>query len=257
VGRRLDLRGQGHLRTEEVRRDPEVGDARRRRVEVRWDVELAAKEIERNAARGVRAVCFSELPTRLDLPSIHTGYWDPMVAACNDTGTTVCMHVGSSSTEAFSSKDAPAGVTGMVGFNNSMASLGDYLFSGKMVQFPKLKMAYSECHIGWLPYALERADTVWEEHDAWQHSKRLCPEPPSSSYYNRVFGCFTWDRHGVKSLDEVGEDNNCFETDYPHTDTTWPNSKEYCEKMLAEVDDERKYKILRGNAIRMLKLDRV
>ena len=109
-----------------------------------------------------------------------------------------------------------------------------------------------------MPYALERADTVWEEHDAWQHSKRMCPEPPSSYYYNRVFGCFTWDRHGVKSLDEVGENNICFETDYPHTDTTWPNSKEYCEKMLAAVDDEqKKYKILRGNAIRMLELDRV
>ena len=45
-----------------------------------WDAELAAQEIERNAARGVRAVCFSELPTRLDLPSIHTGHWDPMFA---------------------------------------------------------------------------------------------------------------------------------------------------------------------------------
>jgi predicted TIM-barrel fold metal-dependent hydrolase len=61
----------------------------------------------------------------------------------------------------------------------------------------------------------------------------------------------------VKSLDEVGENNICFETDYPHTDTTWPSSKEYCEKMLADVDDEQSYKILRGNAIRMLELDRV
>jgi len=202
-------------------------------------------------------VCFSELPTRLDLPSIHTGYWDPMFAVCDDTGTTVCMHVGSSSTDPFSSADAPAGVTSMVGFNNSMASLGDYLFGGKMAQFPKLKIAYSEGQIGWLPYALERADTVWEEHNAWQHSKRLCPEPPSTYYYNRVFGCFTWDRHGVKSLDETGENNICFETDYPHTDTTWPNSREYCDKMLAGIDDEQKYKIVRGNAIRMLELDRV
>ena len=60
-----------------------------------WDAELASTEIQRNAARGVRAVCFSELPTRLDLPSVHTGHWDPMLAACNDTGTTLCMHVGS------------------------------------------------------------------------------------------------------------------------------------------------------------------
>ena len=222
-----------------------------------WDVELAAEEIRRNAGRGVRAVCFSELPTRLDLPSVHTGYWDPVMAAAQDTQTVVCMHVGSSSSDPFSSKDAPAGVGSMVGFNNSMASLGDYLFGGKMEQFPRLKIAYSEGQIGWLPYALERADTVWQEHDAWIHAKRLCPEPPSTYYYGRVYGCFTWDRHGVKSLDEVGENNLCFETDYPHTDTTWPNSKEYCEKMLADVDEELQYKILRGNAIRMLELDRV
>jgi predicted TIM-barrel fold metal-dependent hydrolase len=222
-----------------------------------WDVELAAAEIKRNAERGVRAVCFSELPTRLNLPSIHTGYWDPMFDTASETGTTVCMHVGSSSSDPASSADAPPGVGGMVAFNNSMASLGDYLFGGKMAQFPKLKIAYSEGQIGWIPYALERADTVWEQHDAWIHAKRLCPEPPSTYYYGRVFGCFTWDQHGVNSLAEVGEDNICFETDYPHTDTTWPNSKEYCEKILAGVDDDTAYKILRGNAIRMLELDRV
>ena len=43
----------------------------------------------------------------------------------------------------------------------------------------------------------------------------------------------------------------------PHTDTTWPNSKEYIEKMLADFDDDVAYKVLRGNAIRMLELDRV
>ena len=98
---------------------------------------------------------------------------------------------------------------------------------------------------------------MWVEHEAWLHSQKLCPEPPSTYYYNRVFGCFTFDEHGVKSLDEVGEHNICFETDYPHTDTTWPNSKAYCERILEGLTDEQKYNILRGNAIRMLSLDRV
>ena len=52
-------------------------------------------------------------------------------------------------------------------FNNSFASLVDWLFSGKLMQFPKLKLAYSEGQIGWIPYALERADIVWDQHDAW------------------------------------------------------------------------------------------
>ena len=176
---------------------------------------------------------------------------------CNDTGVTLCMHIGSSSTNPAASTDSPAGVGGTLAFNNSMASLADWLFSGKLIKFPKLKLAYSEGQIGWIPYALERADTVWDKHEAWQKSKALIPEPPSSYYYGRIFGCFTADHHGLHSLAEVGEDNICFETDYPHTDTTWPNSKEYIEKMLADFDDDIAYKVLRGNAIKMLELDRV
>ena len=222
-----------------------------------WDVELAAAEIQRNADRGVRAFCFSELPHHLKLPTIHSGGWDPVFQVCDDTGVTLCMHIGSSSTNPAASPDAPGGVGGTLAFNNSMASMADWLFSGKLIQFPRLKLAYSEGQIGWIPYALERADTVWDKHEAWQKSKARIPEPPSSYYYGRIYGCFTADHHGLHSLAEVGEDNICFETDYPHTDTTWPNSKEYIEKMLADFDDDVAYKVLRGNAINMLELDRV
>ena len=91
-----------------------------------------------------------------------------------------------------------------------------------LVRFPALKLAYSEGQIGWIPYALERADNVWEDHASWTRVKDTIPEPPSTYYRGRVFGCFTKDVHGIESIAQVGEDNICFETDYPHTDTTWP-----------------------------------
>ena len=138
-----------------------------------------------------------------------------------------------------------------------MASLADWLFSGNLLRFPKLKLAYSEGQIGWIPYVLEPADTVWEQHNSWMHTKDPDPRPPRPQY-GRIFGCFTADRHGLRSLEEVGEDNICFETDYPHTDTTWPHSEAYIEKLCAGLDDDVTYKILRGNAIKMLDLvDRV
>jgi predicted TIM-barrel fold metal-dependent hydrolase len=222
-----------------------------------WDVDLAVAEVRRNAARGAHAVCFSEIPTHLGLPSIHTGYWDPFFATCEETRTTICMHIGSSSKMPSASPDAPASTETMLGFYNSMASLGDYLFSGVLVRFPTLQLAYSEGQIGWIPYALERADNVWEYHAAWTSSHNTIPERPSSYYRGRVFGCFTTDRHGVDSIDKVGEDNICFETDYPHTDTTWPFALEEAAKMTAALTDAQRYKVLRGNAIRMLSLDRV
>lgn len=86
-----------------------------------WDVGLAVEEIRRNAARGVRAVTFSEIPTHLGLPSIHSGYWDPFFAACQDTGTVVNMHIGSSSQMPAASPDAPPAVQASLSFNNAMA----------------------------------------------------------------------------------------------------------------------------------------
>jgi predicted TIM-barrel fold metal-dependent hydrolase len=220
-----------------------------------WDAQLAAAEVRRNAERGVRAVCFSEIPSHLGLPSIHSGEWEPFITACEDTETVICMHIGSSSRMPATSGDAPVAVAATLSFNNAMASLADWLFSGILVRHPKLTLAYSEGQIGWLPYALERADDVWLEHRAWAGVKDLVPEPPSTYFRRQVYGCFFRDRHGLESLDSIGVDNVTFETDYPHTDSTWPHTKKVAEEMMAGLDADTVYKIVRGNAIRMLQLD--
>jgi predicted TIM-barrel fold metal-dependent hydrolase len=69
-----------------------------------------------------------------------------------------------------------------------------------------------------------------------------------------VYGCFFKDQHGMDSLDVVGVDNVLFETDYPHSDSTWPNTKQVAEKLFAGMPDDVVAKIVRGNAIRMLGL---
>ena len=220
-----------------------------------WDAELAAAEVRRNADRGAHAVCFSEIPAVLGLPSIHTGEWDPFFTACAETGTVVCMHIGSSSKMPATSADAPVAVAATLSFGNAMSSLTDFLFSGVLVRFPDLKLAYSEGQIGWIPYILERADDVWLEHRAWGGVRDIVPEPPSTYYYRQVFGCFFRDRHGIESLKTVGVDNTTFETDYPHTDSTWPHTKKVAQELMAGLSDDVVYKLLRGNAIRMLELD--
>jgi len=95
-----------------------------------WDAELAAAEVRRNSARGCHAVCFSEIPTHLGLPSIHSGSWDPFFAACAANGVVVNMHIGSSSSMATASPDAPPAVQITLSFNYALVSMCDYLFSG-------------------------------------------------------------------------------------------------------------------------------
>ena len=74
--------------------------------QIAWlrDPVIAADEIRRNAGRGYRAVTFSEAPEKLGLPSLHTGYWDPVFAACEETETVVCLHVGSSGSSPMTSR---------------------------------------------------------------------------------------------------------------------------------------------------------
>ena len=222
-----------------------------------WDAQLAAEEVRRNAARGVRAVCFSEIPPYLNLPSIHTDYWEPFFRTCEETDTVVCMHIGSSSKMPSTSTDAPAAVGSTLTFGNAMSSMADWLFSGWLARLPELKIAYSEGQIGWIPYILERADDVWEQHRGWGGVADIVPEPPSTYYYRQIYGCFFDDEHGLESLARVGVDNITFETDYPHSDSTWPHTLEVAKKLMGHLPQDVIYKIVRGNAIKMLGLDRV
>jgi predicted TIM-barrel fold metal-dependent hydrolase len=220
-----------------------------------WDPQLAAQEVRRNAARGVRAVAFSEIPPHLGLPSVHTDEWDPFLAACDETGTVINMHIGSSSKMPSTSADAPAAVGSTLTYMNAAMSLTDWLMSGVFERFPRLTIAYSEGQIGWIPYVLERADKVWADNRGWGGVADKVKRPPSEYYYEHVYGCFFDDPHGLQSLDSVGVDNITFETDYPHSDSTWPHTKKVAEELMKDLTQEQVNKICRDNAIRMLHLE--
>jgi predicted TIM-barrel fold metal-dependent hydrolase len=219
-----------------------------------WDAEMAAAEVTRNAARGVRAVCFSELPQYLGLPSVPSGQWDPFLATCDETKTVVCMHIGSGTRTFSSGPDMPSPARLTMQFVNSAASMGEYLASGILGRFPNLKLYYAESQVGWIPYILDRLDDAWETYP-FRHADRDPREIPSSFYWNRVYSCMFKDRVGTRLLDLIGEDQVMFESDYPHGDGTWPHTPERARTVLCDLPQEVQYKILRGNAIRLLGLN--
>jgi predicted TIM-barrel fold metal-dependent hydrolase len=219
-----------------------------------WDVDLAIAEVERNAARGVRAVAFSEIPAYLGLDSLYTRYWEPFFAACQACETVLCMHIGSGTKTPQTSADAPVAVGGTIIFGNTAASLADFIFSGVLHRHPGLRLLYAEAQVGWIPYVLERADDVWSTHRGWADSQVHCPEPPSTYYYRQVVSSFFKDRVGVELIDRVGAGNVVFETDYPHQDGTWPRSRHAAAQQFGELDQDLINRIARGNAIDLLSL---
>jgi predicted TIM-barrel fold metal-dependent hydrolase len=219
-----------------------------------WDATLAAGEVRRNAARGVRAVAFSEIPPNLGLPSIHSGSWDPFFAACSDTGTVLCMHIGSGSKMPSTSADAPGAVGSALVHTNAIFSMVDYLMSGVFVRFPGLRVMYSEGQAGWLPYMLDRVDVVWDENRAWGGVADKVPDPPSTYIRDHVYFCVFQDKVAFENLDVIPVENLTYEVDYPHSDSTWPRSREIAERHMKKLTQEQVDAICRDNAVRLFGL---
>ena len=226
-----------------------------------WDPVLAAKEMERCAAKGATAFAFSENPAPLGLPTIHDkdGYWDPVMSTASDAQMVACMHVGSSSQVPQIAPDSPFMANLAWGAIRTSGAMLAWLFSGMFTRFPGLKIALSEGEIGWIPYFLERAEQVLDKQRFWVQRGVQFMEHATTDvdlntidirglFRDHVFGCFIDDAHGIASIDEIGEDNIMCETDYPHSDSTWPNCISVVKHQIGHLPPAVQYKILRGNA---------
>lgn len=219
-----------------------------------WDPELAAEEVRRCAAKGSYAIAFSENPSKLGVPTMYSGDWDVLWQACQETDTTVSMHIGSSSSMPTTSPDAPLATSMSLYAQNAQGSLADWVFSGTLSRFPDLRIAYAESQVGWMPFQLERMDAVWKEGRAGVEG----PVLPSEQVKGRVYGCVFDDLFGLKSRHEVGIEHILFEVDYPHSDGTFPHSRKVAREMFAAagMNAEECTAVLRTNAIRAYGLGR-
>jgi predicted TIM-barrel fold metal-dependent hydrolase len=136
------------------------------------------------------------------------------------------MHIGSSSSMPTTSPDAPLAVSMSLNAQNAQGSVCDWVFSRTLERFPRIKIAYAESQVGWMPFQYERMDAVWHEDVGGVD----LAEPPSTYIRGRVYGCIFDDLHGLQSRDVIGMEHIMFETDYPHGDGTWPDSQAVFEK---------------------------
>ncbi len=216
-----------------------------------WDPQLMAAEIKRLAAKGCHSVVFNDNPPARGLPSIHDDHWEPLWKAAADNETTINLHIGCGHVSPHASMQSPieAWITTMpmaVGFGTS-----DWLHLDAFNRYPTLRIGLSESGIGWIPYLLERADYTNQQHKAWTHSETyLGKQKPSDVFRKHFTSCFIDDAYGLRNVDLIGEDNICFEVDYPHSDTPWPESPEVLWPSIKHLTDVQIDKITHLNAMR-------
>ena len=116
----------------------------------------------------------------------------------------------------------------------------ELLWSPILRKFPTVKIALAEGGIGWVPYFLEKADFVYDHHRRWTGAD-FGDKLPSQVFREHVQTCFIDDDTGLRNRHQIGVDTITWECDYPHSDSTWPQSPEVMMKSLAAVgvpDDE-------------------
>ena len=221
-----------------------------------WDPAALADEVRRVDALGCHAITFPENPVPLGLPSLHSDHWDPFWSACNDLGTIVNMHIGSSSKLAITALDAPVDVMITLQPMNIVQAAADLTFSPVFKKFPDVTVALSEGGIGWIPYFLERVDHSYLTHKAWTFSD-FGDKLPSQVFMERVILCFIEDDFGARHAREIGTHRICIETDYPHSDAIWPNAPERLMEAWAPTDltDHEINEMTHENAMRFFRFD--
>jgi len=223
---------------------------------VLWDAELAAAEVRRVAAKGCHSVTFTENPSALGEPSFHDPYWDPFWQALVDEGTILNVHLGSSGKLAVTAPDAPMDVMITLQPMNICMAAADLVWSRVFKEYPTLKVALSEGGTGWIPYFLDRLDRTYEMHHLWT-GQDFGGRMPSDVFRDHLLTCFIADPVGLALRDEIGIDNICWEQDYPHSDSSWPEAPEELNRVAQRcgVPDADINKITHENAMRWYRFE--
>jgi len=221
------------------------------------DVQTGVDEIKRiSKLKGLRGAM---LPTYPRGEPLNSSTYEPLWQVAEDLGLPMHIHLRTGSRQTAGLMGGTSGeLIGEKCTILNLASLANYealsriVFGGVLERHPKLKFVSVEGNIGWLGYWIEKSDRTYKRHRHW--TQLNLPNPPSYYYFRQIYSTFIEDKVGMMIRKVIGVDNLMWSSDYPHTDTTWPDSKKYIEESFEGVTGEDRYKILAGNAMKLYNL---
>jgi predicted TIM-barrel fold metal-dependent hydrolase len=168
-----------------------------------------------------------------------------------DEGLVITFHLGGRvprfGEKQFFLPDMPMSKTAMA------EPLGIFIFNCIFDRFPELRIGSTESGVGWFAWFAEYCDRTWEKQRFWTESK--LKNLPSYYMDHNIWGSFIQDRAGILNRNLPGAKNIMWSSDYPHSETTFPNSHAIIKRDFDGVPQADIRKIICGNAKRLLRLD--
>ena len=128
------------------------------------------------------------------------------------------------------------------------------MLSGVLERFPRLKFVSAENDISWLPHFCYRLDHAY---DRLRHFEGVNLKLTPSEYMKRqVWATFQFETSNVGfTANEYDPDKLMWSSDYPHTDSPWPNSRQFIQSWTSKMDESARDKITGGNVASLYHLN--
>ena len=220
------------------------------------DVREGIQELERTAKLGLVGGMIAEYPTedrRYDSPE-YESFW----AAAQDLNMPLSLHTATRR-EGRSRSAGGTGIRDASGRANKVfwpaTSICDMIFSGVFERYPKLKVAIVEFELAWVPHLLGTMDYTYNERHEEATYRFKGNLLPSDYFHSNVYLSFQEDTVGLRMRDLIGVDTLMWGSDYPHSESTFPKSREILAQILQGVPPEEQAKIVGGNTARLYGFD--
>ncbi len=218
-----------------------------------YNIPSAVRELERCRSLGLRGALVWQVP-HPSLP-FRSKHYDPLWAAAQDLEMPVSLHIVSGfgwNIDELHGLDRYHGAVNRK-LMEAMDALFNLIFSGVLERYPRLKFVVVENEIGWMPFVVDQWDKSFRR---WGASQPLTIDKLPSEYVSRqVYATFFFDQVGGRNLAWWGVDSCMWSNDFPHPNTTWPNSRQVIARDLGHLSKDHLVQLIRGNVTRLYGLD--
>lgn len=223
------------------------------------DPDEAVVELTRCKERGLAGGMISVLPPADK--AYDNPMYEPLWAAAADLNMPLSMHVATGRASLSAAENATVTQVHQSAFylqdDFVRKSLGEMIFAGVFERHPDLKVGSVEHEVAWLPFWLAQMDYTYTQRPVRGNWIKFADKDqlPSQFFTSNCFVSFQEDAVGVRTRDVFGVNTLMWGSDYPHTESTFPRSREIVAEILADVPEDEQLLIVRDNAARLYGFD--
>ena len=219
------------------------------------DVALGVSQLEHAAKLGLAGAMIPIRP--LEHRYDHPDFYEPLWAAAQDLRMPLSLHTGTFRARAgITAQQIEVQRADMVEFTSReyhvKIAAAAIIFSGAFDRYPDLRVGIVEFELSWVPHFLTSMDNAYSDREVGNLNRRFKGSAlPSDFFHRNMFVSFQEDALGITLRHHIGVDNLLWGSDYPHSESTFPKSREIVAQILDGIPDDEAAKIAGGNTRRI------